>query len=161
MEVFALICDTRRTTEPRDARRHSLVSINLRFAMGTYGITYQGMLPTTTYLLGKEMGNLLRLWFEDLAVVKQLACCSANDRGLYYMSKADSPIDLGSPWLSCATSNSSKCPEGCLVPSAADIAREVDVQSSRCARLVQPFLSCQVNDNPDPKCLAGAVKGFT
>ncbi len=48
--------------------------IDLRFAMDTYGITFASMLPTTTYLLSTEMGNLLRLLFMDKAVVHQVAC---------------------------------------------------------------------------------------
>ncbi len=53
--------------------------------MDTWGITYQAMVPgqTTTYLLGKAMGNLLRLLFEDSASVHQVACCLVNDRGLF------------------------------------------------------------------------------
>ncbi len=44
---------------------------------------FQAMVPTTSYLLAKEMANLLRLSFENLAVIKQVACSSANDRGLF------------------------------------------------------------------------------
>ena len=38
---------------------------------------------TTSYLLAKEFANSLRLMFEDLAAVHQVACCSVNDRGLF------------------------------------------------------------------------------
>jgi len=31
------------------------------------------------------MGNLLRLLFTDKGVVRQVTCCSANVRGLFYM----------------------------------------------------------------------------
>ncbi len=60
-------------------------SISVRFAMDTWGIMFQAMVPgqTTSYLLAKEMANLLRLSLENLAVVKQVACSSANDRGLF------------------------------------------------------------------------------
>ena len=61
------------------------MSINLRFAMDTWGVTYQAMVPgmTTSFLLAKEFASSLRLMFEDLASVHQVACCSVNDRGLY------------------------------------------------------------------------------
>ncbi len=62
-------------------------SISVRFAMDTWGIMFQSMVPgmTTSFLLAKEMGNLLRssLMNQHLAVVKQVACSSANDRGLF------------------------------------------------------------------------------
>ncbi len=60
-------------------------SISVRFAMDTWGIMFQTMVPgtTTSFLLAKEMGNLLRLSLENLAMVKQVACSSANDRGLF------------------------------------------------------------------------------
>jgi len=60
-------------------------SIDVRFAMNTWGLTFQEMVAgrTTTYLLSKEMGNLLRLLFQDQAVLHQVACCSVNDRGLF------------------------------------------------------------------------------
>jgi len=63
------------------------MSITLRFAMDTWGITYQAMVPglTTSYLLAKEMANSLRLLFEGLASVHQVACCSAKDRGMFYL----------------------------------------------------------------------------
>jgi len=55
--------------------------------MDTYGITYQAMVPgqTTTYLPAKEFANLCRLMFEHLASVHQVACCSANDRVLFFL----------------------------------------------------------------------------
>ncbi len=61
------------------------MSIGLRFAMDTYGITYQAMVPgqTSSYLLAKEIGKSCRLYFEGLVVVHQVACCSVNDRGLF------------------------------------------------------------------------------
>lgn len=55
--------------------------------MGTWGLTYQAMVPGQTtsscYLLAKEFANSLRLMFKDLASVHQVACCSVNDRGLF------------------------------------------------------------------------------
>ncbi len=61
--------------------------ISVRFAMDTWGITFQTMVPggTTSYLLAKQMASLLRstLMEENLAVVSQVACSSANDRGLF------------------------------------------------------------------------------
>jgi len=61
--------------------------ISVRFAMDTYGIMFQTMVPggTTSYLLAKHMANLLRatLMEQNLAVVSQVACSSANDRGLF------------------------------------------------------------------------------
>ena len=63
------------------------MSINIRFAMDTWGITIQTMVPgsTTSYLLAKEMGVLLRstLMEQQLAVVKQVAFSAVNDRGLF------------------------------------------------------------------------------
>ncbi len=61
--------------------------ISVGFAMDTWGITFQALVPerTTSYLLAKELGNLLRasLMNKQLAVVTQVACSSANDRGLF------------------------------------------------------------------------------
>jgi len=60
---------------------------SVRFAMDTWGIMFQSMVPgmTTSFLLAKEMGNLLRSMMVDqqLAVVRQVACRAANDRGLF------------------------------------------------------------------------------
>ncbi len=45
------------------------------------------MIPsqTTNYLLAKEMGRSLKLLFDGLGLVHQVGCCSANDRGLFYL----------------------------------------------------------------------------
>ena len=55
--------------------------------MDTWGIMFQTMVPggTTSYLLAKQMANLLRatLMEQHLAGVNQVACSSANDRGLF------------------------------------------------------------------------------
>lgn len=61
------------------------MSMDGRFAMDTWGITFQTSVPglTTSYLLAKEMANSLRLLFEDQALMSQVACCSVNDRGLF------------------------------------------------------------------------------
>jgi len=61
------------------------MSIRTRFAMDTWGVTFQEMVAgsTTTYLLAKQMGNLLRSLFMDKAVLHQIACCSVNDRGMF------------------------------------------------------------------------------
>jgi len=63
------------------------IGCDLRFAMDTWGVTYQAMVPglTTSYLLAEEFANSLRLMFEDLASVHQVGCCSANDRGLFFL----------------------------------------------------------------------------
>ena len=59
----------------------------MRFAMDTWGIMFQTMVPggTTSYFLAKQVGNLLRskLMEPNLAVVNQVACSAANDRGLF------------------------------------------------------------------------------
>jgi len=61
--------------------------ISVRFAMDTWGIMFQTMVPggTTSYFLAKQVGNLLRskLMDPNLAVVNQVACSAANDRGLF------------------------------------------------------------------------------
>jgi hypothetical protein len=63
------------------------MSISTRFAMDTYGIMFQTMVPggTTSYLLAKQIGNLLTatLMEQNLAVVNQVAGSSANDHGLF------------------------------------------------------------------------------
>lgn len=61
------------------------MSIDIRYAMNTWGVTFQSMVPgrTTSYLVAKEMANLLKLSLEGLASIHQLACSSVNDRGLF------------------------------------------------------------------------------
>ena len=64
------------------------MSMDGRFAMDTWGITFQTSVPGLTtmvvsYLLAKEMANSLRLLFEDQALMSQVACCSVNDRELF------------------------------------------------------------------------------
>ncbi len=61
------------------------MSINTRFAMDTWGVTFQEMVmgSTTTYLLAKQMANLLKLYLKDSAVIRQIGCCSVNDRGMF------------------------------------------------------------------------------
>ena len=60
--------------------------IIVRFAMETWGVMFQTMVPgeTTSYLLAKQMANLLRstLMEQNLLWLSQVACSSANDRGL-------------------------------------------------------------------------------
>ncbi len=59
------------------------MSIGLRFAMDTWRITYQDMVPATSCLLAKEMANLLTSLFDGLASIHQVACCSVNGKGLF------------------------------------------------------------------------------
>ncbi len=53
--------------------------------MDSWGLRTKQWCPgmTTTYLLAKEFANSLRLMFEDLASIHQVASCSVNDRGLF------------------------------------------------------------------------------
>lgn len=71
------------------------MSIDVRFAMDTYGITYQAMVPgrTTSYLLAKQMANLLKSSFEGSASIRQVACSSANDRGLFVSLNTELVLD--------------------------------------------------------------------
>ena len=61
--------------------------ISVRFALDTWGVMFQEMVPgrTTSYLLAKQMANSLRstLMEPNLAVVNQVACSAANDRGFF------------------------------------------------------------------------------
>ena len=53
--------------------------------MDSWGVTYQAMVPGHDYHLppGEGVANSLRLMFEDLASIHQVASCSVNDRGLF------------------------------------------------------------------------------
>ena len=50
--------------------------------MEVWGVTYQAMVPTTSYLLAAQMADSLRLLFKDQASIHQVAC-SVNDRGMF------------------------------------------------------------------------------
>ena len=61
------------------------MSIALRFAMATWGVTFQSYVPgqTSSYFLAADMKSKLVEMFGDRAAMKLVACCSVNDRGLF------------------------------------------------------------------------------